>query len=71
MRTKQAVEIASNWRVRFETPDGYFTFTDLTMPNGTLTRAEAENWARVALKENPSRYARVAKVINLDAEKTT
>ena len=67
MSTKEAVEMATKWRVRFETHDGYFTFTDLTMHNGhKLTRAEAENWARVTLKENPSRYARVAKVINLD-----
>ena len=67
MSDPDSIALHHAWRVRFETPDGMFTFVDLRMENdNVLRRSEAEQWAQVAVKENPSRYARVAKVYAID-----
>ncbi len=67
MSDPDSIALHHAWRVRFETPDGMFTFVDLRMENdNVLRRSEAEQWAQVAVKENPSRYARVSKVYAID-----
>lgn len=67
MEDSDTIAVHHAWRVRFETPDGMFTFVDLRIGNGGVWhRRDAEEWATNELKTNPSKYARVAKVYAID-----
>jgi len=60
---------ALKWRVRFETPDGMYTFTDISKRGGfKLDRSEVEDWAETQVRANHGRYAKVAAVLNLDGD---
>jgi hypothetical protein len=48
------------WRVRWETPNGMFTFEQIHRAGLKLSRSEVEAWAAAQVQERPKRYARVA-----------
>lgn len=61
-------EESLRWRVRWETPGGMYTFTDVVKHGGfKLDRTEVEDWAETQVRAHPSKYTAVAAVINLDA----
>lgn len=71
MDYRDTIAASHAWRVRFETPDGMFTFVDLRigdpLGDGKLWhRDDAEKWAAQEVQKNPSKYARVAKVYAID-----
>jgi hypothetical protein len=62
-------DIAHKWRVRFQTTDGYYTFTDVGSASGLpLPKAAAWAWGMQELRKSPERYASVAHVYSIDRE---
>ena len=53
-------ETAHRWRVRWETPDGMYTFTEIHRAGSPMTRAEVEAWGEEQVRLLPKRYKRVA-----------
>lgn len=67
-----AADIAHSWRVRFATPDGHYTFTDISSPTGLpLPKSAALAWGQNEVRANPKRYASVASVYSIDHEDRT
>jgi len=62
-------DIADKWCVRFLTPDGYYTFTDIKSRSGLpMPKAAAYAWGLQEVAKNPERYAGVASVYRIDHE---
>lgn len=62
-------DLAHSWRVRFQTPDGYFTFVDIGSPSGPLIPKDAAlAWGRQEAKQNPKQYACVSSAYSIDHE---
>jgi hypothetical protein len=59
---------ALNWKVRFETIDGLYTFTNISKKGGfKIDREEVEEWAEAQVRINDS-YDRVDAIINIDSD---
>ena len=64
-----AEKTAHEWRVRFKTPDGFFTFIDIKLNSGLpLTKVAALAWGQQQLRLKPESYASVAHVYSIDKE---
>lgn len=62
-------EVAHNWRVRFQMPDGYYTFTDIGSTSGLpMSKAATLAWGANEVCKNPYRYSNVASVYSIDHE---
>lgn len=54
------------WRIRWETPEGMFTFANVSACGRPLSLSEVQSYAERAVREEPRRYARVAAVFPED-----
>lgn len=62
-------EIAYSWRVRFQLPDGAFTFVDISGREHTpISKKTAEAWGADEVAKSKGGYVRVAAVYSIDQE---
>lgn len=54
------IETATRWCVRWHTPDGMYTFADVSRDGQPITRPEVEAWAASQVLLHPKKYASVA-----------